>query len=170
MVTAWCTILHAFLKVIMSINLSRNVFVKKIIRIGIEKTQIRKIIHKIDNQLSRYILVGSLNTLFSCFLYLILSQLGFYYIYAISITWCVGMLFSFKATGKWVFKNNDKALLIKFVALYCVIYLISIGLLKGCNSFLNNSSLSGIITIIIASGLSFLGNKHLVFITRQHKK
>lgn len=80
------------------------------------------------------------------------------------------MLFSFKATGKWVFKNNDKALLIKFVALYCVIYLISIGLLKGCNSFLNNSSLSGIITILITSGLSFLGNKHLVFITRQHKK
>ncbi|ARB92544.1 GtrA family protein [Legionella longbeachae] len=170
MVTAWSTILHTFFKIIMSINVYKNVFVQKIIQKGRENTPVSKIISKIDNQLCRYILVGSINTLFSCFLYLILSQLGFYYIYALSITWCVGMLFSFKATGKWVFKNNDKALLIKFVALYCVIYLISIGLLKGCNSFLNNSSLSGIITILITSGLSFLGNKHLVFITRQHKK
>ncbi|KTD57768.1 O antigen biosynthesis protein [Legionella santicrucis] len=153
----------------MSINLYKSVFVQKIIRMGREKSQIR-IISKIDNQLGRYILVGSINTLFSCFFYLILSQLGVYYIYAISITWCVGMLFSFKATGKWVFKNNDKTLLIKFIVLYCVIYLISIGLLKIGNSFLNNSSLSGIITIIITSGLSFLGNKHLVFITKQHKK
>lgn len=170
MVTTWRTILYTLVKIIMSIHLRRNVFVQKIIKMGKEKSRLNRAILKIDNQLSRYILVGSINTLFSCFLYLLLSQLGFYYIYALSITWCVGVLFSFKATGKWVFKNNDKTLLIKFIALYCIIYLISIGLLKIGNSVLNNSSLSGIITIIITSGLSFLGNKNLVFITKQHKK
>jgi putative flippase GtrA len=125
---------------------------------------------KIDNQLNRFILVGGVNTLISYLLFLILIKIGFYYPYAMLITWCAGIVFNFKTIGRWVFKNSDKTLFIKFSALYCTMYIISVALLRLFDSIFNNISLSGMLTILITSGLSFIGNKKLVFryLNKQH--
>ncbi|KTD72251.1 GtrA family protein [Legionella tucsonensis] len=131
--------------------------------------QIIEICCKLDNHLFRFILIGGINTFISYLLFLVLIKVGFYYIYAISITWCVGLLFNFRTIGKWVFNNNDKKPFVKFMVLYGFIYLLSIVLLRLINGLLNNLSLSGIVTILIASSLSFLGNRSLFLSSNQYE-
>lgn len=127
-----------------------------------------KILYKFDSQLIRFILVGGMNTLVSYLLFLLLIKSGMHYVFAMLIVWCAGVLLNFKTLGKWVFGNKDKSLIVKFVTLYGAIYLISLALLWVFNGVFNNISLSGAVTVVITSGLSFLGNKKIVFVTCQN--
>ncbi len=128
--------------------------------------QMIEMIHKFNNQVTRFILVGGLNTLFGYMLFAAFITIGFNYVYAMLFTMCIGVLFSFKTTGKWVFKNSDKTLLLKFVLLYGVLYLVSIFLLRRLNNVFDNMYLIGFFTVMVTSVLSFLGSKYLIFSLR----
>lgn len=115
------------------------------------------------NQLIRFFIVGSINTLFGYSVYAIFITLNFNPVKSLIIATCMGTLFNFKSIGVFVFNNSDNKLIYKFIFLYINLLLLNILLFKGINIFLNNYYLTGMISILICSIISFITNKLFIF-------
>src|ERR1700681_3661511 len=90
----------------------------------------------IDHTFIKFIFVGVLNTLFGYLTFSLLIFLGLHYYLAFFLATCVGILFNFKTFGTLVFNNSEKKLLVKFIAVYLVVYLINIAILKSLLIFI----------------------------------
>lgn len=115
------------------------------------------------NQLIRFFIVGSINTLFGYSVYAIFITFNFNPVKSLIIATFMGVLFNFKSLGIFVFNNSDNKLIYKFIILYINLLLLNILLLKGINIFLHNYYLTGMISILICSIISFITNKHFIF-------
>jgi putative flippase GtrA len=73
-------------------------------------------------QLSLFVLVGALNTLFGYGCYALLLWLGLHYGMATLLGTILGVLFNFRTTGRLVFQNHDNRLLGRFILVYVVGY------------------------------------------------
>ncbi len=113
-------------------------------------------------QIFIFILVGIINTIFGYCCYAAFIYIGIAYPLALLYSTVLGVLFNFKTTGKFVFKNSNNLLIFKFVSVYICTYFFNIILIKFLSlSF--NLYLSGLIAVIPAAMLGFVLNKTLVF-------
>ena len=119
---------------------------------------------KPDIQFVKFLFVGGLNTVFGYCMFSLFIFLKCHYALATLFSTVLGILFNFKTTGVLVFKNHDNKLLIKFFAVYTLLYFIGIGELKLMSSLgFNNMYLNYAIFILPNAMLSFILMKKTVF-------
>ncbi len=118
---------------------------------------------KLHRELFTFIIVGSLNTLFSYGLFCLFIYLGLNHFVAITLSFCCGLMVSFQTIGRFVFRAHDPKRMAKFVTLYLGLYFFNLIFLDSLKYFSHNWYLNGLITTIIAAGLSFIFNKLWVF-------
>ena len=118
----------------------------------------------------KFIIVGIINTMVFYLLYSIFVFIFNNYIIAIIFANVIGILFSFKTFGKYVFNNEDKKLLFKFLIVYCWNVVLSILLIKLSTIFISeNLYFSGILPIIIVAINSFFLNKYYIFCRKEER-
>lgn len=111
----------------------------------------------------KFILVGILNTIFGYSIFALFLYFGMHYALALFSSTILGIIFNFKTTGLLVFKNKENKLLLKFIAVYAIIYAMSVSLLKIANVFQINLYFAGFITTGLTAVISFVLNKKWVF-------
>lgn len=117
-----------------------------------------------ENQFVRFLAVGGLNVAFSYSVYSFLIFIGLHYSLAALFGTILSVLFNFKTTGLLVFKISDNSLLIKFFAVYGIIYLLNLACLYILIDLFGLSPyLAGGILILPLAIVSFLLNKKFVF-------
>jgi len=117
----------------------------------------------LDKQIIKFIVTGSVNTvvyylLFSFFIYIQLD-----YKIAVLFATIIGVLFSFKTFGKYVFNNKNNKLIYKFFIVYAVIYILNILFIYLFNLYVNDYYSSGLFSTLICAIISFVLNKNYVF-------
>ena len=118
----------------------------------------------IPQQLIRFVLIGCLNTVFAYSVYALFIFLGLHYTLAVLLSTIIGICFSFKTLGKFVFNKSDNHLIFKFFAVYGLCYFLNIGLLRLftlCG--LHNLYIAGLLSSGLVAMVSFCLNKWVVF-------
>jgi acetyltransferase-like isoleucine patch superfamily enzyme len=120
--------------------------------------------HKLINtQLAKYAIIGTGNTAFSYSIYAAGIYIGLNYKTASLVGLLIGILFSFKTQGIFVFKNSDNNLIFKFIANWIILYLCMILFIKAFIDLGFSQYLAGIISLVPSTLLSFLSQKYFVF-------
>lgn len=119
---------------------------------------------KIDWLFVKFILVGILNTLFGYSVFALLLFLVKNYVAAVVFSTMLGILFNFRTTGVIVFRNKNAGLFFKFLCVYSLTCLISIGLLRLADMGRINLYYAGFIVTGIMALLSFKLNRDWVFV------
>ena len=114
-------------------------------------------------QLIKFILAGILNTLVYYVLYSGFLFVNFDYRLSVLFATMIGVLFSFKTFGKYVFNNQNKKLLYKFIFIYIILYLVNIAIISIFEIFILNYYISGLLATLCCAILSFGLNKWYVF-------
>ena len=123
-------------------------------------------IDMLNIQLVRFLLVGSINTGFSYGVYALLLFLGSQYQIASLGSLILGIVFSFKMQGKYVFKNVDNTLFLRFVPCWIIIYFFNIYILSKLLLVGFDAYQAGAIGIIPTTLFSYGLQKWIVF--RKH--
>jgi len=123
-----------------------------------------KLFGLINLRLIRFVLVGVLNTIFGYGLYCIFIYFGLATEVAVLLSTVLGVLFNFKTTGSFVFKNKDNRLIFRFIASYVLTYFVNVGIIW----FLSNTTslnryYAGFIATVVVAGLSFIIQSNFVF-------
>ena len=100
----------------------------------------------LGKQFIRFLAVGIANSGVGYGLFALLIWCGLSYPVAIALATVAGVAFNFQTTGRLVFGSADKRLMFKFVIVYAVVYVISLGLV----TILLRSNLN----VYVAYGLS----------------
>jgi putative flippase GtrA len=95
-------------------------------------------------QFLRFLVVGAVNTAFGYGVFALLTWLGLPYPAAIGLATVAGVAFNFQSTGRLVFGGAPRSRLVRFVAVYAVVYLLNLlavaGLLRlGLNVYTANA-------------------------------
>lgn len=117
----------------------------------------------IRSQLIKFIAIGIVNTLFYYLIFSLFIFLGLDYKFAVLFATLIGVLFSFKTFGKFVFNNNNKKLIFKFLLVYTILYVLNIIFIFYFNTYFKNYYISGLVATIICAILSFVLNKFYVY-------
>ena len=117
----------------------------------------------LKSQIIKFIFIGIINTIFNYLLYSLFIFLGFDYRVAVLFATIIGVLFSFKTFSKYVFSDNNKKFLYKFILIYVILYIVNITLITVLQSFVDNLYISGFLATICCAVLSFILNKWYVF-------
>lgn len=114
-------------------------------------------------QFVRFVIVGMLNTGFSYLIYAIGLMFGLNYAIANLIALLLGILFSFRTQGQFVFNNTDINLLGRFILGWSAIYLVAIASIGALSSIGIDNYTAGALTLPITTGLSYILQKKFVF-------
>lgn len=115
-------------------------------------------------RLLRFLVVGSINTIFSYIVYAILILAGAHYSLATLISTVLGVIFNFFTTGRIVFRNMDNKRFISFVLVYAFTYLVNILLLRWLIDGLAMEKLfAGALVTLPVALLSYFLNAKLTF-------
>lgn len=114
-------------------------------------------------QFARFIVVGVLNTAFSYSVYAAMLFVGLTYTLANLVALLVGVLFSFRTQGRWVFHNRDDRLLVRFAACWGLVWLINIGLISVLVRGGLNAYGAGALALVPVTVVSYFLQKLLVF-------
>ena len=117
----------------------------------------------LKKQIVQFIFIGVVNTLFYYSLYSFFIFMEIDYKLAVLFATSIGVFFSFKMFGKFVFDNNDNRLIFKFLIIYLILYILNILLIDLFNDILKNYYSSGFIATLISAVVSFILNKFFVF-------
>jgi len=118
---------------------------------------------KTNKQMLNFIKTGLLNTVFYYLIYSILIYIEFDYKMSVLLATIIGVLFSFKTFGKFVFENEDQTLILKFLSVYILLYFINISIISIFNIYMINLYISGLCATLSCAVLSFILNKWYVF-------
>jgi putative flippase GtrA len=118
---------------------------------------------ELRHQLLRFLAVGALNALFAYSLFALLIFLGLHYAAAVLLSTVIGVLFNFQTTGRLVFGSGDHRLLVRFVAVYAVVYAANVALLKALLLAGIGPYAGGALLILPMAALAFVLMKRLVF-------
>lgn len=111
----------------------------------------------------RFILVGALNTFFSYLIYAGLLFSGFDYKISNLLTLILGILFSFKTQGYFVFNNSDNRLFGRFVLSWIFIYLCVTAVIGEIINFGYDAYWAGAMALPVSVVLSYLAQRYFVF-------
>ncbi len=117
----------------------------------------------INKEVLQFIIIGILNTVFYYILYSCFIYFGIDYRLSVLFATLIGVLFSFKTFGKYVFKNEKKRLIYKFFLVYLLLYIINIGLISIIQGIVLDYYISGMISTLFCAIISFILNKFYVF-------
>jgi len=117
----------------------------------------------LSHRITRFILVGILNTLFGYSLFALFVFLGMHYTAAVFFATILSLIFNFKTFGKWVFKTSHSRLIFKFVFGYVILYFINILLIKLFMFYFHNVYFSGAFAVTLTALCSYLINSRWVF-------
>ena len=119
---------------------------------------------KIPEQFIRFLIIGSINTGFAYGLYALFVFLGCHYALAVFLSTVIGICFSFKTLGSFVFDNPDNRLIFKFFSVYVICYFGNVGILKILTGLgMQNLYMAGLISSFLVALVSFFLNKFVVF-------
>lgn len=110
-----------------------------------------------------FVLTGVVNTVFGYGIFAALIFFGLNYVVAALLATCLGIIFNFYTIGGIVFKNKNRALIVRFAGIYGVQYLCNIALMKLFFLVGLNAYSAGAVTLIIIATTSYFLNKYLVF-------
>lgn len=117
----------------------------------------------INNQFFRFIIISGVNTLFGLAVFSFFIFLGFHYTIAILFSTILGVLFNFQTISRLVFSIYNSSLIIKFVLVYCFVYLLNTAGVGTLIYFHYSAYIAGAIMVVPIGISSFLLNKKLVF-------
>ncbi len=117
----------------------------------------------VTKQFILFLLVGGINTGFGYLMYAMFIYLGFNYPMALLLATLICPFFNFLTTGRIVFKNRDNRLVVRFIALYAVLYFVNVGVLKCFTFVTTNLYLGGFYTTCVMAIVAFICQKRLVF-------
>lgn len=115
-------------------------------------------------QLSLFVLVGVLNTLFGYGCYALLLWLGLHYGMATLLGTILGVLFNFRTTGRLVFQNHDNRLLGRFILVYVVGYGANVAGLWALQKIGLDAYKGGALLLLPSALLTFWLQKRYVFV------
>ncbi len=121
------------------------------------------LLSKIDILFIKFLAVGVLNTLFGYGIFAFLLFVGLHYAVASILATILGVLFNFKTTGTLVFNNSDNRLILKFISVYCLTTVLSIGGLKIAKMSGINLYLAGLFLTCVMALVTFILQKNFVF-------
>lgn len=111
----------------------------------------------------RFLIVGTINTSFSYLIYVALLYVGFDYQLANFLAMVMGILFSFKTQGHFVFHNSNNRLLGRFVVSWVLIYLCTIMLIGWIMALGFDAYSAGALALPFSVAFSYLIQKYFVF-------
>lgn len=123
--------------------------------------------YRIKPKFIRFLMVGALNTLFSLTVYWILVFLGVHYSIAVFVSNMLGILFNYKTTGKLVFESKSNKLILKFIAVYLLVYLLSLASLNLLFDLGIDKYSGAVIIALPMAVVSFYLMKKYVFNTKE---
>ena len=130
------------------------------------KTGPISLLHKgLDYQFVRFVLVGILNTGFAYLVYAVLLFVGLHYSFASLGTILLGILFSFRTQGRFVFNNTDLRRIGRFVLAWALIYFMAIGVIHQLVTLGINAYLAGALSLPLTTLASYLVQRFFVFRT-----
>lgn len=119
---------------------------------------------RLPEQFIRFLIIGAINTAFAYGLYALFIFAGCHYALAVLLSTVIGVFFSFKTFGNFVFANPNNGLIFKFFAVYAGCYLLNVGILKTLTGAgVKNLYLAGLISSFLVAMVSFFLNKFVVF-------
>ncbi|MBQ9312166.1 MAG: GtrA family protein [Bacteroidales bacterium] len=92
---------------------------KKLLKIPVE------LLWKIDNKFIRFLFVGVLNTIVGYLLFVFFIWTGLPRTVALFVSYVLGVCWNYKTTGYMVFENRSNSLILKFFAVYAVMYVVN---------------------------------------------
>lgn len=118
----------------------------------------------INSTLSKFILVGVLNTAVGYSLYALFIFLEFSYPIAVLLSTVLGVLFNYKSIGKLVFAHQGASRLLPFIFVYVVVYGLNVYGLWQLEVFgLEDKYVAGAVLLLPLALFSFILNKFWVF-------
>lgn len=117
----------------------------------------------VNNQFFRFVIISGVNTLFGLAVFYFFIFLGFHYSIAILFSTILGVLFNFQTISRLVFSIYKSSLILKFILVYCVVYLINTAGVGILIYFHISAYIAGAIMVVPIGVSSFLLNKKLVF-------
>lgn len=119
-------------------------------------------------QFAMFVAVGILNTVFGYSVFALFIFMKLHYAIAMLLATCLGILFNFNTTGRIVFQQHDRKMLVQFIGAYTFIYFITLILFNITKLLhITNIYTSGAIISLITPFISFYLNKYYVFIHRE---
>lgn len=115
------------------------------------------------SQFVRYIFVGGLNTAFSYSVYAALLYAGFTFVLANFVALVLGILFSFRTQGSFVFGNHNGKLIYRFIGCWCVLWLLNILIIYLLVRAGLNSYWAGMVAMVPVTAISYFALKIFVF-------
>jgi putative flippase GtrA len=116
--------------------------------------------------LCKYLGSGLLSVLADYLVFLCLTQLGFFYLYAVTISYLCGLLLNFYLNKLWTFQRKDNTLpqMVRYFTLAGVNYLLTLLLMYLFTSLLGiNPLLSRGVVLAMVSSWNFLLYKYVVY-------
>lgn len=111
----------------------------------------------------RFLIIGLLNTGFSYLIYAFCLYIGFKYQIANLIALILGIVFSFKTQGHFVFKNSNNRLFGRFLMSWILIYLCTIVVIGRIIVLGFDAYTAGALALPFSVTLSYLAQKYFVF-------
>lgn len=111
----------------------------------------------------RFLVVGGIGTLFSYGVYAFLLFCGLNYAVANLAALIAGILFSFKAQGRFVFLNGDNSLIWRFALCWGLIYAANVAFLRQAIHLGMDRYVAGAVAIPPIAVLSFVVQRYVVF-------
>jgi putative flippase GtrA len=113
--------------------------------------------------IARFLVTGAVGTLFSYSVYAVLVFFGLNYAVANFASLVAGILFSFRAQGRFVFRNTDRSLFTRFVLCWLAIYAANVWFIGKAMALGFNKYAAGAVAIPAIAALSFVVQRYLVF-------
>ena len=114
-------------------------------------------------QATRFIIVGFINTGFSYLIYAVLLYLGLNFVLANLGAVVLGILFSFRTQGRFVFHNTDRRLLGRFFIAWAAVYFVTISIIGLLGVYDIDPYTAGALALPISALASFFMQKYFVF-------
>jgi putative flippase GtrA len=118
---------------------------------------------KMDARFLRFLVIGTLNTAFSYSLYALGLYLGLPFYLASLVALILGIFFSFFTQGRFVFDVPLQGRFPRFVAIWMLIYVVNILVIRFIAIFDVNYYLAGMLALVPTTLLSFFLQRYLVF-------
>ena len=108
-------------------------------------------------RLSRFVIVGGVNTALTYALYAGLVWYGLHYLLALTIEYVIGILAGFIANRQWTFAYRDRIgpALFRYMATYCGVYLLNAVLLMF---FVELAGMNKLLAQLFALGMATLAS------------
>ena len=111
----------------------------------------------------RFLVVGVVNTAVSYAAYAFFLFVGLSYAYAYLLALILGIFFSFKTQGKFVFQNQSYRAFVPFVLCWVAIYWVNIALIREFITLGFNAYVAGALALPVTVVLSYVVQKFIVF-------